>query len=488
MRIGDLVDELPGLALDGDPSLEVRGVSHDSRRVRPGWIFAAVPGHRVHGADFVAQAMLNGAVAVLSDRPRPADSGMPWLTSPAPRRHMAAVAWLLAGEPQKRLRAVGVTGTNGKSTTVNLIAGMLSRAGEPTVEIGTLGLRGLDGVLVAGQRTTPEATDLAPLLAAALADGAAAVAMEASSHALVQERLSGIAFDAAVWTNLTRDHLDYHGDMEGYFSAKRRLFEDHLAPGGRRVLPVDDPWAARLLAEPRREDVTWGIDGGDVRARDVSANLDGLRFELVARGASIPVEVGLVGTHNLRNVLAAAATAWALGASLDAVRAALAAARPLPGRLEPVDTPLPFPVFVDYAHTPGGLQAMLAALCEVTDRRLLVVFGAGGDRDRGKREPMGRAVGELADLAIVTSDNPRSEDPQAIADAVAGGVRATGREPLVVLDRREAIAVALSRADDRSLVVVAGKGHEAAQTIGAETLPFSDVEVVREEAGRMSCG
>jgi UDP-N-acetylmuramyl-tripeptide synthetase len=260
-----------------------------------------------------------------------------------------------------------------------------------------------------------------------------------------------------------------------------------MAADGRRVLPVDDPWGARLLDEPRAGDVSWGLDRGSVCARDVVSDLNGSHFNLILPDREISVHLPLVGVHNLRNALAAAAAAHAAGLSASAIKRGLERARPLCGRMERIATTLHFPVFVDYAHTPEGLRAVLQALRKITDRRLIVVFGAGGDRDRGKRGPMGFAVGESADVAIVTSDNPRTEDPESIAAAVADGVRAAGAEPLVVLDRREAIAHALEIADARSLVLVAGKGHEAYQTIGDTRIPFSDQEVLRAEAGRERC-
>jgi UDP-N-acetylmuramoyl-L-alanyl-D-glutamate--2,6-diaminopimelate ligase len=487
MKLETLLLRLGEGQLTGDPGREVRGITHDSRKAGPGVIFAALPGERSHGVEHLKQALTAGAAAVLTDRRPRKNLDIPWIRCRRPRPLMAKTAWILAGNPQKKLQMVAVTGTNGKSTTAHLISLVLSSAGRPTAFIGTLGARIPGGVAVRSERTTPEATDLAPILKRSVADGAAAVAMEVSSHALSQDRLTGLEFDVAVWTNLTRDHLDYHHDMETYFEVKRRLFTEHLAETGRRVLPVDDPWGARLLDKPRDGDVSWGLDRGSVCAKDVSSNLDGSRFSLRLGDEEISVALPLVGVHNLRNALAAAAAAYAAGLDARAIRRGLAQAHPLPGRMERVPVDAPFPVFVDYAHTPDGLRSVLQALRRVTDRRLIVVFGAGGDRDRGKRGPMGFAVGELADVAIVTSDNPRSEDPAKIAEAVAEGVRAAGADPLVVLDRRQAIATALETANQRALVLVAGKGHEACQTIGDERVPFSDQEVVRAEARRARC-
>ena len=487
MKLETLLRRLGEGELTGDPGCEVRGITHDSRQVGPGLIFAALPGEHAHGVDYLDLALAGGAAAVLSDRRRRKSIDLPWIRCRHPRPLTARMAWILAGNPHKKLQMVAVTGTNGKSTTAHLISLVMTSARRPTAFIGTLGARIPGGIDLAGERTTPEASNLAPILKRAVAEGVTAVAMEVSSHGLSQDRLAGLEFDVAVWTNLTRDHLDYHHDMETYFQAKQRLFTDHLATDGRRVLAVDDPWGARLLDKPRDGDVSWGLERGTVCAKDVSSDLDGSRFILRLGDAEVPVNLPLVGVHNLRNALAAAAATYAGGLDARAIRRGLERAQPLTGRMERISIDAPFPVFVDYAHTPDGLRSVLQTLRRVTDRRLIVVFGAGGDRDQGKRGPMGFAAGELADLAVVTSDNPRSEDPAKIAKTVADGARAAGAEPLLVLDRREAIATALDSADDRTLVLVAGKGHEAYQTIGDKRVPFSDQDEVRMQARRARC-
>jgi len=487
VRLAELLARCPDAHVEGDTEREIGGITHDSRKIRPGDLFAALPGLNAHGLDFLDAAVSAGAAAVVSDADPQPGVDLPWIRSAHPRRDMATMAWALAGDPQRDLRLIGVTGTNGKSTTASLIGQLLDAGGLPSAVVGTLGAHLGGREIAACERTTPESTDLAPILRNAVDGGAVAVAMEVSSHSLMQDRVANLEFEVAVWTNLTRDHLDFHLDMESYFAAKRRLFDDHLATGGRRVLPVDDPWGARLLDEPMENDLSWGLDRGDVCARNLSSNLDGSSFELRVPNGSTPVTLPLVGIHNLRNALAAAAVAHACGVGIEDIASGLAAARPLTGRLEPVDTGLDLPVFVDYAHTPEGLRAVLESLDRITDRRLIVVFGAGGDRDRGKRGPMGFAVGQLADVAVVTSDNPRSEDPVAIAEAVAAGVAAAGKEPIIELDRRAAIGRALELADANSLILVAGKGHEATQTIGDRKIPFSDQTVIREEAGRVPC-
>ncbi len=487
MKLDDLLLRCPDVHLVGDGGTEIGGITHDSRRVGSGDLFAALPGLNCHGLDFLDAAVAAGAAAVLSDADPQPGLDLPWIRSAHPRQDMSAMAWALAGDPGRDLRLIGITGTNGKSTTAYLIGQLFNAGGLPTAVIGTLGAQ-LGGRQIAeSDRTTPESTDLALILRRAVEGGASAIAMEVSSHALMQDRVTGLDFEVAVWTNLTRDHLDYHLDMESYFAAKRRLFDRHLAVGGRRVLPVDDPWGARLLDESVSGDLSWGLDRGEVCARDLNSNLEGSVFELRLPDDSVNVKLPLVGVHNLRNALAAAAVAHSCGIGAAAIAQGMAAARPLTGRLEPVITDLPAPIFVDYAHTPEGLRAVLQSLERITDRRLIVVFGAGGDRDSGKRGPMGFAVGQLADIAIVTSDNPRSEDPAVIAEAVAAGVTAAGGEPVIELDRRDAICRALELADERSLILVAGKGHEATQTIGNRRIPFSDQVVIRELAGGVPC-
>ncbi len=482
MRLSDLIALVPEASLSGDSKVEILGLTHDSRKVQPGWMYAALPGLKTHGSEFLVSALAAGAAAILSDHPAQAGVNAPWLRSAEPRRTMARLAWALAGEPQQSLHLVGVTGTNGKTTTADLIASIFEASRHAAGCFGTLEYR-LPGESVRAERTTPEATDLAPLLGRLVQVGGEYAVLEVSSHAIDQDRVAGLEFGTAVWTNLSRDHLDYHGDMESYFEVKRRLFDEFMRDDGKRVVPVDEPWGRRLLSSHPTSTVSYGLEEGDVHAKDLEADLQGSRFALVVPGDEVPVHLPLVGVHNLRNALAAAAAAVACGQPLDMICSALSNATPLAGRLERIATPLPFPIFVDFAHTPDGLHAVLSSLREVTTRKLVVVFGAGGDRDQGKRGPMGEAVGQFASSAIVTSDNPRSEEPAAIAEAVARGVRNAGARPEVILDRRSAIARALELANDSSLVVVAGKGHERDQLIGDRRIPFDDAETIRELAG-----
>jgi UDP-N-acetylmuramoyl-L-alanyl-D-glutamate--2,6-diaminopimelate ligase len=435
------------------------GITHVAQRVVQGWVFAALPGARHHGIEFAAIAVEQGASAILSDRDP--GTGTVWLATPEPRRAMARAAWALAGHPERRLRMVGITGTNGKSTVADLVARIARAADVPCGVFGTLAYA-LPGRSERAVRTTPEATDLAPLLVELADAGARLAVMEVSSHALELDRVAGLEFDVAVWTNLTRDHLDFHHDLEAYFATKKKL-ADLLRhdPPGRRVIGADDRFMARLAASPRPGDLTFGLDETcQVTASAVVPDLAGTSFRLRTPFAEAAVRLPLVGRHNLRNALAAAATAVALDWRTEAIVGGLQGAEPLPGRLEPVAAGTHFPVFVDYAHTPDALEQVITALREVETRRIVVVFGCGGDRDAGKRAPMGEVVGRLADVPVVTSDNPRSEDPQAIIAAVMEGVRASGNpRALAIPDRREAIAAALSLADERCLVLVAGKGH-----------------------------
>lgn len=497
MRLGDAVAELPLRSELSPPAAdtEVTGVQHDSRRIGSGDLFVAWRGDVHDGRAFANDAIARGAAAVLSFGPPPDAPSVPWLEVDDPRSQMGPVAARLYDHPERELLTVGITGTNGKSTTAQLIGSCLTHAGRSAAVIGTLGRSvhvpgaGLADTSrqssTASDRTTPESSDLFRMLRRAVDLGARSAAVEVSSHALDQGRLNGMTFDAAVFTNLSRDHLDYHPSMEAYYEAKRRLFA-LLRPGGCAVINVDDEYGRRLAAEVGRTAPVWRCSSAgrsDAEVRVVRSELDlaGIRAEIETPGGGLSLVSRLLGRFNLENLTAAVAGASALGVPSDAIRAALAAAEHPDGRLEPVERGQEFPVLIDYAHTDGGLRAAIGAIRELSDRRILVVFGCGGDRDRGKRELMGGAVGELADLAIVTDDNPRSEDPARIHRAiVAGLVTAGGCGHEVVPDRRSAIlrAVTLAASEPGWAVLIAGKGHEATQTIGKRKLPFRD----RDEA------
>lgn len=472
MRMADLIAGLPiEGAIDDAAALDVRGIAHDSRRVEAGDLFVAMVGDRHDGRRYAPQAVARGAAAVLGRGPAPAELGVPWLSADRPRELLGPLAARVFGHPDLELAMIGVTGTNGKSTVVELVRSMLEAAGRPTASIGTLGYRFRELIFEA-DRTTPEASDLLRMLRAMRDAGAEAATMEVSSHALSLSRVEGVQFDVAVFTNLTRDHLDFHGDVDAYFDAKRRLF-GHLKTGGRAVVNIDDPYGRRLR-ETLPEATTFGA-GGDVSASGVEIGLDGIRGTLDTPVGRIDFHTGLLGAYNVDNIVAAAATAIALGLEPGAVRRALTGSRPLAGRLEPIDAGQPFPVLVDYAHTDAALTAAIRSARELSGRRVLVVFGCGGDRDATKRAPMGRVAAAEADFVIATSDNPRGEDPLAILAAVEEGLREPGGADFeVVVDRRAAIRRAVELADEGWALLVAGKGHEEVQIIGDRRVPFSD--------------
>jgi UDP-N-acetylmuramoyl-L-alanyl-D-glutamate--2,6-diaminopimelate ligase len=487
MRLSDLlrhISSIPGAAvLAADP--EITGVAHDSRAAVPGDLFVALVGQRFDGRAFAAQAVERGAAAVLGPLPEegvaPAGLGVPWIAAAEPRALLGPLAAAVYGHPDRELVLAGVTGTNGKSTVATLIAAVLDAAGLPAGFLGTLGYR-FGSQRFPGGHTTPEASDLFRTLRRMRDAGARAVAMEVSSHALDMGRVAGAAFDVAVFTNLTRDHLDYHPDMESYFAAKRRLFEQ-LKPGGRAAVNLDDPWGRRLAAELPGA-VTFGSEGSgaDVSARDVTLDAEGIRGTLVTPRGPLPFATPLLGLYNLSNLLAATAAAEALALPHASVAAAFAAQRPIPGRLEPVVRGQPFPVFVDYAHTDAALEAALRSAREIAaGGKVAVVFGCGGERDAGKRPLMGRAAGSLAELPIATSDNPRGEDPLAILAAVEEGLKESGNPGYrLVPDRREAIRQAIAAAGPGWVVLVAGKGHEREQIVGDRKIPFSDFDEIEK--------
>ena len=457
---------------DEAPPVEITSLAYSSRRVIPGALLFCVPGFRADGHDFAADGVARGAAALVVERPL--GLGVPEVVVPSVREAMGPVAARFHGHPTAMLRVVGVTGTNGKTTTAFLIRGVLEAAGVPTGLLGTV-KSVVGGREEPVERTTPEAIDLQATFRRMLDAGDEACVMEVSSHALELGRARGIHFASRVFTNLTQDHLDFHPSMEAYFQAKRRLFE---GPGP-AVVNLDDAYGRRL-AEELPGAVTYAIDaeGADVRAREVSFDAGGARFRCETPDGAADVRMRLPGLFNVQNALAAIAAARTLGVPLDTAAAALARAERVPGRFEPVDEGQPFAVLVDYAHTPEALDNVLrAARALATDGRLHVVFGAGGDRDRSKRPVMGRIAAELADRVLVTSDNPRSEDPEAIVREILAGAGEVEWE----LDRRRAIAQAVMTAEPGDVVVIAGKGHEQGQEFaGGRKEPFDDVTVVRE--------
>jgi UDP-N-acetylmuramoyl-L-alanyl-D-glutamate--2,6-diaminopimelate ligase len=466
---------LPGAPPDA-AELEISALAYDTRAVTPGTLFFCVPGFTRDGHEFAPEAIARGAVALVVERRL--NLGVPEIPVDSVRAAMAPAAARFYGDPTRELATVGVTGTNGKTTTAFLIRALLEAGGRPT------GLMGTVKSVIGGQehevvRTTPEAIDLQRTFRAMLDHGDRACVMEVSSHALELRRADAIHFAVAIFTNLTQDHLDFHPTMEDYFAAKRRLFVE--AEPRCAVINIDDAYGRRL-AEELRDPITVAIDttGAAYRAIDVETTLAGAHFTAQTPDGEIEVTSPLRGRFNVYNILGALAAARALDVSADTAARAIAAGGQVPGRFQTVDEGQPFAVIVDYAHTPDSLENVLNAARGLTDRRLHVVFGAGGDRDRGKRPLMGEIARRLADRVIVTSDNPRSEDPQAIVDEVLAGTG--GAEDVEHdVDRRSAIARAMTTAEPGDVVVIAGKGHEQGQEFEAgRKLPFDDVTVARE--------
>ena len=451
----------------------VTGCTLDSRAVQPGDLYAALPGARAHGADFAAAAAAAGASAILTD---PAGAGrcaaydLPVLVADDPRGVLGAVAAWVHDDPSAAMLVLGVTGTNGKTTTAFLLDAGLCAAGHTTGLLGTVVTR-IGETAVPSLRTTPEAPDLQALFATMRERGVTAVAMEVSSHALALGRVDGVRFDTSVFTNLSQDHLDFHPSMAAYEAAKAALFTP--ARSRRGVVDIDDAAGRRLLATASIPITTYG-EQGQWRAADVDLRADGSTFRLVGPGVDVPASVRLPGAFNVSNALAALACLVVAGIPIaDAVRG-IASLAGVPGRMERIDAGQPFTAIVDYAHTPEAVTTLLAAVRALTGGRVVVVLGCGGDRDRGKRPLMGRAAVQGADLAVLTSDNPRSEDPNAIlAEMAPPGA-------IVEPDRRRAIELAVRDARSGDVVVVAGKGHESGQEISGVVTPFDDRQVLRE--------
>ncbi|MFI5646649.1 UDP-N-acetylmuramoyl-L-alanyl-D-glutamate--2,6-diaminopimelate ligase [Kitasatospora sp. NPDC051705] len=476
------------LGLDPVEGGAVSGVTHDSRAVRPGDVYVAFPGANHHGAAFAAQAAAAGAVALLTDpagAELAAGTGLPLLVVDRPRARMGELAAAVYGRPSERLLMIGLTGTNGKTTTSYLVEGGLRGAGRAPGVIGTVEMR-VGSERIKSERTTPEATDLHAILAVMAERGADAVTMEVSSHALVYGRTDGVAYDVSLFNNLTPEHLDFHPDMEDYFQAKARLFQPGKSRHG--VVNLDDEYGRRLAAEAEIPVTTFSANGAveaDWRAVDVQLGPVSSTFRLLGPdGAEADAVAPLPGPFNVANTVAAITLLVAAGLPLEQAVAGVAAVPGVPGRLERVDAGQPFVAVVDYAHKPDALRAVLGSLREVTKGRLHVVVGCGGDRDPHKRGPMGAIAARLADTALLTSDNPRSEDPLAILATMLDGAaevpEAERGAVLVVPDRAEAIRLAVARARAGDTVLVAGKGHELGQYVRDEIRPFDDREVLRE--------
>ena len=497
MKLSELVEGVSGATVRGDPGTEIRGLAYHTRDVADGTLFFCVPGLSFDGHRFAAAAVDSGAAALVCERDTRVSAAQ--VIVPSVRRAMALMASRWYGDPSRDLRVVGVTGTNGKTTTAHLVAGLFAAAGQPAGLLGTVVNR-IGGVDHPVKLTTAESLDLQRMFAEMLAAGDEACALEVSSHALSQDRAAGIAFDAVVFSNLTRDHLDYHKDLEDYFGAKRRLFLPDEARNGSAVAIVNvrDEFGARLAREcaPHYGDDLWtcaidddGMSGAAVVARDLDLRADASAFTLVCPrlGLEERVTLRLAARFNVENALTAATAGLALGLPVGAVLRGLAVTEGVPGRFQAVRAGQPFSVVVDYSHTPDSLENALKAARVVTAGRVLVVFGCGGDRDRGKRPLMGGIGARLAERAVITSDNPRTEEPLAIIDEIAAGVpQELSSRVVIEPDRRAAIHIALNEARPGDTVVIAGKGHEQGQLIGDQKIPFDDRRVAEEELARLA--
>jgi UDP-N-acetylmuramoyl-L-alanyl-D-glutamate--2,6-diaminopimelate ligase len=469
----------------------VTGVEYDSRRVRPGAVFVAMRGDTCDGNRFIDQAIAAGAVAIVTDSavetPRPA---VAWAQVPSGRRALARLSANFYKRPAERIANTGITGTNGKSTTAFIVESILKAAGRKAVLVGTIEYH-VAGKILPAPHTTPEALELNQLLAEGLAQGVTESVMEVSSHALGQQRIFGISFDVAVFTNLTRDHLDYHGTMDEYFRAKQVLFEGcGTDPPRAAVLNTDDEYGRELLklaTKQSTEVFSYGLSTGDFHAtmNDLEITARGSRFQMSTPMGPLAVWTPLIGKVNVYNVLAAAAAAYARNCSANAIARGIADLTHVPGRFERVDCGQPFTVVVDYAHTDDALRNLTALARDFVVQaglkgKVITLFGCGGDRDRAKRPLMGEAAGKGSDFVVLTSDNPRSEDPLAIINDALVGLQKSGTKYVTEPDRRKAIALAIGQAQPGYIVLLAGKGHEKTQTTNGKAMPFDDVQVARE--------
>ncbi len=469
---------------------EIAGVEYDSRRVKQGSVFVAMRGGTTDGNSYIDVAIAHGAAGIVTDSAEvfaqlaEVHPGVPRLLVAHGRTALGEISSAFFGHPERKLRATGVTGTNGKTTTAFLIEALLNTTARSSILVGTIEYH-VAGEVRPSAHTTPESRDLFELMADGVAQGATELVMEVSSHALDQGRVAGIGFDVAVFTNLTRDHLDYHHTMEEYFAAKRLLFDGTRYPAPRvAVLNADDPRAhelARVAAAAGSEVVTYAIKAeANWRAEEIRLTPAGADFDLVTPHGTAQVKSGLAGEVNVLNLLAALAAAHARGISFDGLVAAIPTLHPVPGRFQPADAGQPFTVIVDYAHTDDALRNLIALarqLVSGTGGRIVTLFGCGGDRDRTKRPRMGQAAGEGSDFVVVTSDNPRSEDPSAIIAEILPGVQSTGVRYTVEPDRAAGIAIALSAAVPGDVVLIAGKGHEKEQVLRDGAIFFDDAQV-----------
>ena len=491
MTFDDVIAAIDALRRAGT-NPEIASVEYDSRAVRPGSLFVAMQGETTDGNHYIGRAMEQGAAAILTDSAKSFEETAGCFPHVAiaevahGRNALAVASANFYGHPERQLKLTGITGTNGKTTTAFLLDAILNHSGRKTVLVGTIEYH-VAGSVRPSPHTTPESRDLLALLREGVDAGATEAVMEVSSHALAQGRVYGIPYDVAVFTNLTRDHLDFHGTMENYFSAKRKLFDASLShPPRAAVINVEDPYGAALVPVAREagaEILSYGLGTGDYRADNVKMTAAGMTFSLQSPAGPAKIETRLTGKVNVYNLLAASAAAHARGLSLQEIQGGVASLACVPGRFQIVDAGQPFTVVVDYAHTDDALRNLTALAREfvsATGGRVITLFGCGGDRDKTKRPLMGRAAGESSDFVVLTSDNPRSEDPEIIISDALPGLLQTRARYAVEADRAAAIKLAIQIARPGDIVLLAGKGHEKTQTIQGKTIPFDDAELASQ--------
>lgn len=484
MLLKQLVQTLPVAAVEGSLEREVAGIAYDSRRITPGMVFVALPGQNVDGHDFITTAIDRGAIAIICERNGILFPRATKIKVTDAREALARAATAFYRNPSSKLKVIGITGTNGKTTVAFMVKNMLEAAGINTGLMGTIHYEIGDRVIPA-QRTTPESLEVQQMMAQMVQSNCQACVMEVSSHALDQKRVLGIDYDVAIFTNLTQDHLDYHGSMENYFAAKRKLFTA-LGQGpkkGAAVVNIDDTYGARLASESKVEvTLTYGVEEpARLRATHIELSKSGSRFVVEAPDRKFSVKLPLIGRHNIYNALAAIGAGIAMKLPLPTLQSALNNLPPVPGRLQFINAGQPFGVYVDYAHTDDAMRNVLTTLRELTAGRLLLTFGCGGSRDTGKRAKMGKVAAELADYTIITSDNPRKETPEKIAAQIEAGYRSVRPDHyLLELDRRRAIHQLMAQAAAGDTVLIAGKGHETYQEFEDTVVPFDDRIHARE--------
>ena len=479
MKLKDLLEGVPYVRFNGNEREEIQGIAYSSKDVQPGFLFAALKGEKKNGFEFIDEALLNGAAAFLSEKPKPKNFGKTWLQASDAREALALCSANFYSQPSQKMKVVGITGTKGKTTITYLLEEILKKSHFLPAVIGTISYRG-PSIKISAERTTPEAPDLQRMLAEMLAQEVTHCLIEVSSHALDLRRVLGIGFDIALFTNLSGDHLDYHHTMERYFEAKKKLFFlNHNKRAA--VINSDDPWGKKLISELPSGAVTYGLGpGAHIRGENFKLTEKGIELSAKYPAGELPVSSPLLGKPNLYNILASIAVALSLNIPVSAIKEGIASLQEVPGRFEKIKNTLGLHIFVDYAHTDEALKNLLETIRELNPKRIILIFGAGGDRDKTKRPRMGEVAGNLADWTILTSDNPRSEDPLAIISDIEKGIKKTGAKNYKILpDREEAIEHALSFGEKGDYILVAGKGHEDYQIIKDKIIPFKDADVIR---------